>query len=215
LFDRSKEVMMAWQFMSMGCVLSLCLSGALPAPCRAQTILNQTIPIRPTISDAVPERIPRTLPPYMTTINYPLVYGSYTMFPHAIPPSFTSGGSMSSNSVDPSMRPWAAARSASALAPAVPARITVVAPKNADVFFQDVQVPMSGTIQRFSSPALNPLQTYTYDVRATWRENGAWVTESNRVLVRAGDEITVRFTRAPFKLSPVPALPRPSSLLRP
>lgn len=205
---------MARKLLSMGSLLSLCLALGFPTVSRAQTIVNQTVPIPRMTSVPVPPetpvvRAPVPLGPYMTSINYPLIYGSYAMFPYAIPPSFTSGGSISSSVIDLSMRPNPLVRRAYSPVfevPAATARITVITPKGADVWFQGMQVPMSGTVKKFSSPELNPALTYTYDVRAMWRENGQWVNQTQRVLVRAGDDLTLTF--AP---TPASELPRPSS----
>lgn len=204
---------MARNILAAGCLLGLCLTCSVG---RAQTILNQTVPSPRMTSVTVPEtpmvKTPSSLPTYMTTINYPLIYGSYAVFPYAAPPSFTSGGSMPSSLVDLSMRPVpvvARAYAPALEAPASAAKITVVVPRSADVYFQGMQIPMSGLVKKFSSPELNPLLTYTYDIRALWRDHGRLVTQQQRVLVRAGDDLTVTFANPP---EPARELPSPVTI---
>jgi uncharacterized protein (TIGR03000 family) len=205
---------MARNIVAAGCLLSLCLACSIG---RAQTILNQTVPSPRMTSITVPEtpmvRTPSNLPTYMTSINFPLIYGSYAVFPYAAPPSFTSMGSMSSNEVDLSMRPVPVVVRAFAPAleaPASGAKITVVVPRSADVFFQGMQVPMSGVVKQFTSPELNPLLSYTYDIRVVWRDNGQLVSQAQRVIVKAGDDIMVTFANSPAPRPLPPPLPPPT-----
>lgn len=203
-------------------LLSLGLGLAFTGESQAQSYLNQNIPGGRMTSTTVPEtpmvNTPTNLPTYLTSINYPLVYGSYAMWPYAAPLSFTGGGSLPSSLPDIAMRPTPVVTKAYAPAlapPATSAMINVVVPNSADLFFQGMKVPMSGTLRRFSSPELNPLLAYTYDVRAIWRENGEWVSQSQRLLVRSGDNLTITFPKTPsgpvMKYPDLPN-PRPSPL---
>ena len=52
-----------------------------------------------------------------------------------------------------------------------------------------------GPTQSFVSPPIEPGIDYTYVVRATWAENGQSVSRTKRVIVRAGDGVTVDMTQ--------------------
>jgi uncharacterized protein (TIGR03000 family) len=210
---------MVHKLSSMGLVslLSLCLTLTCSTPSKAQ--VDQTIVGPRMTSMTVPEQpsvgLPSNLPTYMTTINYPLIYGSYAMWPYAAPLSFTNGASMPSSLGDISMRPTPVVTKAyqPALAPpAVSALINVACPSNADLYFQGMRIGEPGTLRRFTTPELNPLMAYTYDVRAVWMQGGRAVSESQRILVRAGDRLTLTFPGTPAAspgpvITPIPTAP--------
>jgi uncharacterized protein (TIGR03000 family) len=139
--------------------------------------------------------LPSDLPTFMTTINYPLVYGAYAVWPYAIPVSFNGSG-LAARFNDTSMRPIPVVTKAYAPSlspPATAALINVVLPASADLWFEGMQIPGGGNVRKFASPELDPRNAYTYDVRASWYENGRMVTQAQRVLVRAGDKLTLTF----------------------
>ena len=76
------------------------------------------------------------------------------------------------------------------------ARLNVRMPADAKLFVDDLLIPTK-TAQRhtFSTPRLDRGQTYFYEVRAEVIRDGKPVQESRRVLVRAGEEINVSFSR--------------------
>jgi uncharacterized protein (TIGR03000 family) len=97
--------------------------------------------------------------------------------------------------------PYAAAPNYSygAYAPAADnaARIQVVVPADAQVWFDGKATKMSGARRQFESPALTPGRQYTYDVKARWRgADGKEVTQTRHVDVAANSDVTVDFTRA-------------------
>src|SRR5262245_20079481 len=49
--------------------------------------------------------LPSNRPAYMTTINYPLLYGAYAVWPYAIPVTFSNGSGLPARLNDISMRP--------------------------------------------------------------------------------------------------------------
>lgn len=67
-------------------------------------------------------------------------------------------------------------------------------PANAELWMQDQQMSVQGMNNQFSSPPLTQGQNYSYDVRARWFENGTPVERTRRVIVRAGDRVTVDLT---------------------
>jgi uncharacterized protein (TIGR03000 family) len=187
---------------AQGCrvVLSFCLLAMLGGVIHAQE-LNQTIVNARMRSVTQPEhplvRLPSDLPTYLTTINFPLLHGAYATWPYAVPISFTNGASLPAGPPDLSMRPVPVVTKAYAAQfdpPAMSAMIDVFCPASADLFFQGMRIPESGTHRRFASPALNPLLAYAYDVKAVWMGiDGQWVTQTQRIVVRSGDRLTMTF----------------------
>jgi uncharacterized protein (TIGR03000 family) len=79
------------------------------------------------------------------------------------------------------------------------ARVIVRVPEDAQLEFQGVNVPGTGRVRKFWSPPLAFNQTYTYNVRARWAEDGQEVTRDRQVSVAAGERVDIDF------LSEVPA----------
>jgi uncharacterized protein (TIGR03000 family) len=52
-----------------------------------------------------------------------------------------------------------------------------------------------GTVRRYVSPSLVSGARYVYEVRASWVENEVEINETRRISVRAGQRVTVDFTR--------------------
>jgi uncharacterized protein (TIGR03000 family) len=76
------------------------------------------------------------------------------------------------------------------------ARVRVIVPADAKVWFDDKATRQDGTDRRFESPALTPGRAYTYDVKARWRDkDGKEVTRTRRVDVSANANVTVDFLR--------------------
>src|SRR5205085_1197378 len=98
----------------------------------------------------------------------------------------------------------AAAVPASALNDA--ARITVRAPRDAEVWFENAKTATSGPVREFRSPRLTPGGRYAYDVRARWTEGGRTVTQTQHAAVGAGPHVTVLVTR---RAHPEPSDPTP------
>jgi uncharacterized protein (TIGR03000 family) len=75
------------------------------------------------------------------------------------------------------------------------ATVTLTVPSpTAEVWFGDHKTSQTGTTRQFVTPPLTPGQTYTYDVRATWMDNGQPVTQTRQVRVEAGKTSMVSFT---------------------
>jgi uncharacterized protein (TIGR03000 family) len=81
------------------------------------------------------------------------------------------------------------------------AHVTVRVPSDAKVWFENQATKQQGAVRNFVSPELTPGQNYTYDVRATWQENGRTVEQKRQVAVHAGSPVTIDFTK------PAPAQP--------
>jgi uncharacterized protein (TIGR03000 family) len=75
------------------------------------------------------------------------------------------------------------------------ARIRLVVPTGAKVWFGSSATKQTGSVRDFESPRLTPGKEYTYDIKATWSEGGKEVTRTRQVDVRANSNSTVDFTR--------------------
>jgi uncharacterized protein (TIGR03000 family) len=158
------------------------------------------------------------LPTYLTSINYPTVYGAYqyngVMWPGG-------GGGMATVSV----KPWTSYPSTynpvapptevafshfspgyqvppgsggvggmANLTAAGPATIDIRVPSYADVWIQGTKMARTGEVRHFVSPTLSPHQRYSYDITARWLgKDNNWrvVTNSvscSRLLDSAGGE---------------------------
>jgi len=74
-----------------------------------------------------------------------------------------------------------------------PAIVTVRAPNSAEVWVQDQKLEQNGEDRKFISPALPANRTVSYNVRASWYEDGETVTATQQIQVKAGDQKRVTF----------------------
>ena len=75
------------------------------------------------------------------------------------------------------------------------ATVEVRVPTDAELWFDGTAMAQTGDRRAFTTPALNPRLTYTYDVTARWTENGKEVTRTRDVGIGAGSSVTVDFTQ--------------------
>jgi uncharacterized protein (TIGR03000 family) len=73
--------------------------------------------------------------------------------------------------------------------------IDVTVPVDAKIIFQGARTTQTGGTRRFVSPSLAPGYQYSYDVQATWMENGQGVSQSRSFTFRPGDVVHITFTR--------------------
>jgi uncharacterized protein (TIGR03000 family) len=78
---------------------------------------------------------------------------------------------------------------------AAPARahIQLRVPASAEVWFEGQKMAATGSLRDFRSPPLEPGQRYVYEIKARWRQGGRSVTQTQRVGVEAGANVTVTF----------------------
>jgi uncharacterized protein (TIGR03000 family) len=74
-----------------------------------------------------------------------------------------------------------------------PATINVAVPADAEIRFEGVRTALNGPQRRFVSPPLEPGRDYSYDVQASWRQDGRDVTHTRRVTIHAGDVVHLTF----------------------
>jgi uncharacterized protein (TIGR03000 family) len=72
------------------------------------------------------------------------------------------------------------------------ARVTVLVPADAQVFFDGATTTDTGSKRLFVTPALEKGKDYYYSIRADWTEDGQPVEQTRRVLVKAGSDVQVR-----------------------
>jgi uncharacterized protein (TIGR03000 family) len=75
------------------------------------------------------------------------------------------------------------------------AHLRVMVPADAKVWFEDEQTGQNGPARYFTSPELALDKEYVYQIKAEWQEDGHAVSRERRVMLHAGDWITVDFNR--------------------
>jgi uncharacterized protein (TIGR03000 family) len=78
----------------------------------------------------------------------------------------------------------------------LPVRINVSVPASAQIWFDDARTTQMGEFRHFFSPPLAPGRDYSYEVKATWTQDGKPTTQTRHVTVHAGDVITLSFLPA-------------------
>jgi uncharacterized protein (TIGR03000 family) len=97
---------------------------------------------------------------------------------------------------DEEYQAYAAASASNRSAPApvdAIAHVTVRVPAEAQVWIEGTKTASTGPVRQFQSPQLTPGSKYTYDIKASWNENGHDVTQTQKVEVTAGAYISVAF----------------------
>jgi len=143
------------------------------------------------------------LPTYMTSINYPRIYGSFEYLrplgvvqPGGVQQSpFTTSPTIYSVYATPpsAFSPGENILSAAMTPLQTTAFVTVGVPADAELRFEGVRTDVRGTVRRFTTPPLIAGREYTYDIHAIWNENGRQVTKTRHIPVRAGDRLYVDF----------------------
>jgi uncharacterized protein (TIGR03000 family) len=74
-----------------------------------------------------------------------------------------------------------------------PAQVTIHVPADAKLFIDDVVCPLTSDTRSFTTPKLQPGQKYFYDVKAEVMRGGEMVTQTQRVVLEAGKDVSVTF----------------------
>jgi len=74
-----------------------------------------------------------------------------------------------------------------------PAHITVRLPDDAQLYVHGVFCPLTSDSRSFDTPKLEPGRRYLYILRAEMERDGQKVTQTRRVVFRAGEDVTVNF----------------------
>jgi len=75
------------------------------------------------------------------------------------------------------------------------ARVTVNLPADADLWFNGTKMRTTGSIRQFETPPIAGGQSYTYEARARWMENGREVNQTQKIAVLSGKQINVTFPK--------------------
>jgi uncharacterized protein (TIGR03000 family) len=143
------------------------------------------------------------LPTYMTSINFPRIYGSFE-YPRPMGPIQAGGAQQSPFTTSPTLYsvqtvpPSAFSPGENHLIAATTplqttAFVTVWVPADAELRFEGIRTDLRGSFRRFTTPPLVAGREYTYDIQAIWTEGGQQVTKTRHVPVRAGDRLYVDF----------------------
>jgi len=85
------------------------------------------------------------------------------------------------------------------------ASLTVNVPADARLWIEGTPTTSTGPVREFNSPPLTPGNRYTYDIKASWQENGKEVTQAQQVRVTAGTHVNVNFPVPPRTPGQAPA----------
>jgi uncharacterized protein (TIGR03000 family) len=142
-------------------------------------------------------------PAYMGSYPYAYTYPPNGLYTDSYPDmEYGLGSGTISGDVMPSVP------ASSAPTPAVAddkAHLIVRVPADAQVWFDGTATTSTGAVREFDTPPLVPGRRYTYDVKATWMQDGQEVTRTQSVRFSAGDRIEVLFPA----VSKVPDQPVP------
>lgn len=141
-------------------------------------------------------------PVFMTSINYPGVYGMhiYGILP-GLQGAAVAGEGLYSARGTTATGPLEV-QSSPALTADSTAFVEVRVPADAELRLEGIRMSQPGTFRRFVTPPLMPGRGYRYDVTASWIANGQLVTQSQKIGIRAGERVTVDFpTAAPAEQS--------------
>lgn len=145
-------------------------------------------------------------PTYLTSINYPWMYGSYGDM--SAPSSLVLSGQPSYYDVAPtiynvyetptrSLTGYRYIPDTGAMPVPTTATVDVRLPAEAELRFDGVLLNQGGGLRRFVTPPLTPGDRYIYHVHATWTENGRDVAQDRDVTFRPGDQVNIDFLTPP------------------
>jgi uncharacterized protein (TIGR03000 family) len=83
------------------------------------------------------------------------------------------------------------------------ARVEVLVPADAEVWFNGDPTTQRGAQRHFTSPPLTPGRDYQYEIRARWTEDGRTVDQTRTIVVHANARVGVDFNRAEPVSAPV------------
>lgn len=92
------------------------------------------------------------------------------------------------------------------------AQLIVQVPAEAEVWLEGAKTRQPGALRHFVTPPLTPSDDYSYEIRARWRDEGREVEQTQKVVIRAGERVRVRFPLPPERED---ALPEPRRFVDP
>jgi uncharacterized protein (TIGR03000 family) len=76
------------------------------------------------------------------------------------------------------------------------ARIELKVPEGAEVWFDGKKTTQTGSLRQFVTPPLTPGRRYAYEVRVVWKGGADEVTETRRLGLGAGENLSALFPAA-------------------
>jgi uncharacterized protein (TIGR03000 family) len=152
-------------------------------------------------------------PIFMTSLNFPGVYGSYVIGTTPIS-IFDRGPLFRADAALPGFTPPGEREAAFtvALGSARSAFVEVRLPvPEAELRFDDTRMPLSGSTRTYVTPPLLP-GNYVYNIQAFWNAAGTPQTREKQVYIRPGDRIVVDLTSAPNEGPTLRTVPPPANL---
>jgi uncharacterized protein (TIGR03000 family) len=83
------------------------------------------------------------------------------------------------------------------------AKLIVELPADAKLYVDDQAMKATSPVRSFSTPTLEPGQVYYYELRAEVVRDGKPVSQTKRVLVRAGEVVRAQFAGMPEPEPPI------------
>jgi uncharacterized protein (TIGR03000 family) len=157
----------------------------------------------PTVFEAYSPVIETRSGIFMTTINYPGLYGAYFASVPAVAyntrPSASNFYTVGETTILPprtvTITPTLRAVPEPPPTEETTARLNVLLPSEATLYIQGVRMDRTGSFREFISPPLVPGEVHTYNLHATWKENGRDVARDELVRVRPGERTDVDLNR--------------------
>jgi uncharacterized protein (TIGR03000 family) len=78
---------------------------------------------------------------------------------------------------------------------AKPAELILYVPTNAEVWFDEDKTTQTGPVRIYETPALRPGRDFEYKIKIRWKQGADIIERNHPVTIRAGDEITLHFTK--------------------
>jgi uncharacterized protein (TIGR03000 family) len=137
-------------------------------------------------------------PIFMTSINFPGVYGAYT--PGVTPTSYYDRSPLFTPDAAPAGFSTLSPREGTFAALAANPRTAVlevhVPSADAELRFDAGLTALTGSTRQFVTPPLLPGGNYVYNVQVTWTADGVQRTRDRSVYVQAGDRLVVDLSTA-------------------
>jgi len=152
-------------------------------------------------------------PIFLTSINYPGVYGAFTQ--GAAAAAYNVAPVVSAGMYPPATMEGYVSTVRTATSPGdISAEIDVKVPASAELYFNGVRMSQTGENRVFLTPPLVPGRDFSYTVQAVWTNNDHPVREQRNIRIRGGDRLSVDFTTreatpALRTLSTLETTPRP------
>jgi uncharacterized protein (TIGR03000 family) len=133
-------------------------------------------------------------PYYSYPYSYPGYYDSYSYSSPAYQPGYSSaipyvaGGAGAAATTNRALT--------TAAQPGPRTTVTVVVPETAKLWFNNVPLKTEGAVREFFTPPLSSGRSYSYEVRASWQQDGKEVSQTQTVAISPGTSVRVSFPTA-------------------